>query len=158
MRLNRPYREEDLMTDTMANGGASGAAGQIRNDYPWLAKYPETVDWSAQLKGEPLPDILDRTVRDYGNSTCTYFMGATMKYKEIGALADKAAKGLQELGIGKGARVGLLLPNVPYYPILYYGILKAGGIVVNFNPLYTLEELERQAKDRGIDMMMTLDL
>ncbi|MGF1621802.1 MAG: long-chain fatty acid--CoA ligase [Rhodomicrobiaceae bacterium] len=146
------------MTETMVNAGAPEAASQIRNDYPWLAKYPETVDWFAELKGEPLPDILDRTVRDYGNSTCTYFMGATMNYKEIGELADKAAKGLQELGVQKGTCVGLLLPNVPYYPILYYGILKAGGIVVNFNPLYTLEELERQARDSGIDMMMTLDL
>jgi hypothetical protein len=86
------------MTQTMVNEGAPDAASRIRNDYPWLAKYPETVDWFAELKGEPLPDILDRTVRDYGNLTCTYFMGATMKYKEIGALADKAAKGLQELG------------------------------------------------------------
>jgi long-chain acyl-CoA synthetase len=60
--------------------------------------------------------------------------------------------------VRKGTRVGLLLPNVPYYPILYYAILKAGGIVVNFNPLYTIEEITHQAKDSGITMMVTLDL
>jgi len=145
------------MTDTAAIGDSQTGA-PLRNDYPWLANYPESVDWFADLKGEPLPDLLDRTVRDYGSSICTNFMGATMDYRQIGELADKAAKGFQDLGVGKGTRVGLLLPNVPYYPILYYAILKAGGIVVNFNPLYTSQELERQAKDSGIEMMATLDL
>ena len=60
-------------------------------------------------------------------STCTYFMGAKLSYKDIGAMVDKAAKGLQEMGVKKGTRVGLLLPNIPYFPILYYAILKAGG-------------------------------
>jgi long-chain acyl-CoA synthetase len=146
------------MSDAMLHGTPQGGGEQGRNDYQWLRSYPKNVDWFAELKGEPLPDILDRTVRDYGASTCTYFMGATMKYDEIGALASKAAKGLQELGVRKGTRVGLLLPNVPYYPILYYAILKAGGIVVNFNPLYTIEEITHQAKDSGITMMVTLDL
>lgn len=146
------------MSDAMLHGSPRGAEEQGRNDYQWLRSYPQNVDWFAELTGEPLPDILDRTVRDYGASTCTYFMGATMKYDEIGALANKAAKGLQELGVKKGTRVGLLLPNVPYYPILYYAILKAGGIVVNFNPLYTIEEITHQAKDSGITMMVTLDL
>jgi long-chain acyl-CoA synthetase len=146
------------MSDAMLHGSPRGAEEQGRNDYQWLRSYPQNVDWFAELTGEPLPDILDRTARDYGASTCTYFMGATMKYDEIGALASKAAKGLQELGVRKGTRVGLLLPNVPYYPILYYAILKAGGIVVNFNPLYTIEEITHQAKDSGITMMVTLDL
>jgi long-chain acyl-CoA synthetase len=146
------------MTDTMLNSAPKAGAGYPRNDYPWFKKYPKTVDWFAELKAEPLPDILDRTVRDFPNAPCTHFMGAEMTYKQIGALADKAAKGFQAMGVKKGDRVALLLPNVPYYPILYYGILKAGGIVVNFNPLYTVEEIARQIKDSGSTMMVTLDL
>jgi long-chain acyl-CoA synthetase len=145
------------MTEAMLNGGAA-RSGLLRNDYPWLKRYPSNVDWFAELRGEPLPEILDRTVREFPNHTCTYFMGATMTYKEIGALADKAAKGFQQMGVKKGDRVALLLPNVPYYPIAYYGILKAGGIVVNFNPLYTVEEIARQVKDSGSTIMVTLDL
>ncbi len=146
------------MTETTLSAASGAANPQIRNDYPWLRAYPKSVDWYAPLKGEPLPDMLDRTVRDFGGAVSTYFMGATMTYKEIGALVDKAAKGLQAMGVTKGTRVGLLLPNVPYYPILYYAILKAGGIVVNFNPLYTVEELAHQVKDSGVRIMATLDL
>ncbi len=147
------------MTQTTLRPVADHAGDRgSRDDFQWFRTYPKTIDWHAELKGEPLPDILDRTVRDYPDSVCTYFMGAKMPYKDIGALADKAAKGLQQLGVKKGDRVGLLLPNVPYYPILYYAILKAGGIVVNFNPLYTVEEIAYQAKDSGVRIMATLDL
>ena len=85
-------------------------------------------------------------------------MGQPLTYAEIGALSDRAAKGLQELGVRKGVNVGLLLPNSPTFIIFYYGILKAGGTVVNFNPLYTVEELSHQAQDSGTKMMVTLDL
>ncbi len=146
------------MAETTLNAFPSAAKPEIRHDYQWLRTYPKNVDWFAPLKGEPLPDMLDRTVRDYGGASATYFMGAAMTYRQIGALADKAAKGLQAMGVKKGTRVGLLLPNVPYYPILYYAILKAGGIVVNFNPLYTVEELSHQVKDSGTAIMATLDL
>ena len=146
------------MADTVRGANEAARDRHIPNGYPWLKAYPKNADWYATLRGEALHDILDRTVRDYGASTCTYFMGATKSYKEIGAEVDKAALGLQQMGVKKGTRVGLLLPNVPYYPILYYAILKAGGIVVNFNPLYTIEEITHQAKDSGTNIMATLDL
>ena len=139
--------------DAAANAGVQG-----RDNYQWFRTYPKSIDWYAELKPEPLPALLDRTVREYGASTCTYFMGATMSYKQIGAMVDKAAKGLQEMGVRKGMRVGLLLPNIPYFPIMYYAILKAGGTVVNFNPLYTVEEITHQVKDSGTTIMVTLDL
>jgi long-chain acyl-CoA synthetase len=148
------------MTETQLKAALNAELdnGHGDRDYQWFRSYPKNVDWCAELKGEPLQDILDRTVRDYGDTTCTYFMGATMSYKQIGALVDKTAKGLQAMGVKKGTRVGLLLPNVPYFPILYYGALKAGAIVVNFNPLYTVEELAHQVKDSGTTIMATLDL
>ncbi len=146
------------MSDSALGVGEADGSPIRTNDYQWFRSYPKNVDWYAELKAEPLPDILDRTVREFPNATCTYFMGATMTYKQIGTLVNKAAKGLQQAGVKKGMRVGLLLPNAPYFPILYYAILKAGGVVVNFNPLYTIEEIAHQAKDSGTSMMVTLDL
>jgi long-chain acyl-CoA synthetase len=148
------------MAETRASAATNIASGSGRgkDNYQWLRTYPKGIDWYAELKPELLPDILDRTVRDYGGSVCTYFMGASLTYKDIGAQVDKAARGLQALGVKKGARVGLLLPNIPYFPILYYAILKAGGTVVNFNPLYTVEEIIHQVKDSGTTIMVTLDM
>jgi len=149
------------MTETTLNAVANkgvNAGVKGRDNYQWFRTYPKSIDWYADLKPEPLPDILDRTVREYGDSTCTYFMGAKLSYRDIGAMVDKAAKGLQEIGVKKGMRVGLLLPNIPYFPIMYYAILKAGGTVVNFNPLYTVEEIAHQVKDSGTSIMVTLDL
>ena len=101
---------------------------------------------------------MDRAVANHGNRPCTNFLGRTMTYKEIGALVDRTAAGLQKLGVTKGTKVGLFLPNCPTFVIYYYAILKAGGTVVNFNPLYTLEELTYQLKDSDTEIMVTLDL
>src|SRR4029077_5425925 len=81
-----------------------------------------------------------------------------LSYQEIAQLAGKAAAGLQKLGVGKGTKVGLFLPNSPTYLIYYYGVLKAGGTIVNYNPLYTLEELSFQLKDSHTELLVTLDL
>jgi len=85
-------------------------------------------------------------------------MGKRLSFAEIGELSDRAAKGLRAMGVGEGVKVGLLLPNTPTFVIFYYGVLKAGGTVVNFNPLYSLEEIEFQIRDSGTKIMVTLDL
>ena len=85
-------------------------------------------------------------------------MGKRLSFAEIGELSDRAAKGLRAIGVGEGVKVGLLLPNTPTFVIFYYGVLKAGGTVVNFNPLYSLEEIEAQIRDSGAKIMVTLDL
>ncbi|HYM98928.1 MAG TPA: AMP-binding protein, partial [Aestuariivirgaceae bacterium] len=102
--------------------------------------------------------LLDRAVQAYGPRPCTYFMGKRLSFAEIGDLSDRAAKGLQAMGVGEGVKVGLLLPNTPTFLIFYYGVLKAGGTVVNFNPLYSLEEIEFQIRDSRTRIMVTLDL
>ncbi len=73
-------------------------------------------------------------------------------------MVDRAAAGLQKLGVKKGTKVGLFLPNCPTFIIYYFATLKAGGTVVNYNPLYTLEELTFQVKDSETELMVTLDL
>lgn len=102
--------------------------------------------------------FLDDAVAAFGDRPCTYFMGRRLSYAEIGALSDRAAKGLRALGVGEGVKVGLLLPNSPTFIIFYFGVLKAGGTIVNFNPLYSLDEIEFQIRDSDTKIMVTLDL
>jgi long-chain acyl-CoA synthetase len=94
----------------------------------------------------------------YPGRTCINFLGKRSSYAEIGALVDRAVKGLQSLGVGKGTKVGLLLPNCPAFVIFYFGILKTGATVVNCNPLYTTEELDHQITDSETEILVTLDL
>jgi long-chain acyl-CoA synthetase len=129
-----------------------------RPAHPWLGCYPEGVDWNAQFEHLAVHELLDIAVQKFGTRPCTNFFGKTLTYQEIGLLVDKAAAGLQGLGVRKGTKVGLFLPNCPTYLIYYYGILKAGGIVVNYNPLYTLEELTFQLADSQTELLVTLDL
>lgn len=102
--------------------------------------------------------VLDRTVAAHGDRPAIDFLGRRYTYREVGELVDRAAQGFQQLGVRKGVRVGLCLPNTPYFVICYYAILKIGGIVVNYNPLYVERELRHQVEDSGTTLMVTLDL
>ena len=85
-------------------------------------------------------------------------MGRRIKYAELDALADRAAAGLQALGVGPGVHVGLYLPNTPHYVIAFFGVLKAGGAVVNYSPLDAERVLEHKVEDSRTDILVTLDL
>ena len=106
----------------------------------------------------PIPDFLDETVRRFGERTGVDFLGRTWRWREIGRTVERVAVGLAALGVGKGTRVGLCLPNTPYYLIAYFAVLRLGGTVVNFNPLYVERELADQVRDSGTTIMVTLDL
>lgn len=127
-------------------------------NYPWLKSYPRTVDWFAKFTPTPLPTLLDSAVARFGAKPATSFLGKTLTYADLAFQVNRAAKGLQELGVKKGVQVGLLFPNCPAFVAYYYAILKAGGTVVSFNPLYTAPELTHQAKDAAVEIMITLDL
>lgn len=126
--------------------------------YPWQKSYPSDIDWAESYKGKPHFEILDQAVSRYGNDICSYFLGKELTYSEIGLKANQVAEGLQALGLKKGDKVGLFLPNCPTYIYFFFGILKAGGIVVNYNPLYSIDELEFQVKNSETKYMVTLDL
>ncbi len=126
--------------------------------YPWLSSYPQGVAWDQEFAARPVFAFLDDAVARYPDQPCTNFLGKALSYAEIGRLVDRTAAGLQRMGVGKGTRVGLLLPNSPTFLIYYYATLKAGGTVVNYNPLYTLEELTAQVRDSETELMVTLDL
>ncbi len=102
--------------------------------------------------------ILSRTAEAHPELPCLDFLGAKMTYAEVLDTARRAARGLQDLGVRKGDRVGLCLPNSPYYVIGYFATLMIGATVVNFNPLYTEDELRHQIEDSDITVMFTLDL
>ncbi len=106
----------------------------------------------------PATDIFDQSVKQWPNRPCIDFLGAKWTYAEVGDLVDRAAAGFRRLGVTRGTRVGLCLPNTPYYVVCWFAVLKAGGIVVNYNPLYVERELKHQIEDSGTTIMVTLDL
>jgi len=143
-----------MTTKAHVNAPAAGTESSL----PWLSQYPEGVDWNMPLTVAPLYTLLDDTVAKFGNLTCTNFLGNKLTYAEIGELVDRTTAALQRIGVGKGTKVGLFLPNSPTFIIYFFAVLKAGGTVVNFNPLYTVRELADQIKDSDTDFMVTFDL
>ena len=124
----------------------------------WLSAYPKGVDWHQRFEPQPLYRLVDDARTAYGGRPATNFLGKVMTYAEIGRSVDTVAAGLQRLGVGRGSKVGLFLPNSPTFIVYYFAILKAGGTVVNYNPLYANEELEFQVRDSETELMVTLDL
>jgi len=119
---------------------------------------PAADAWSDCTGTEPLYTLLDDAAARFSDRPCVNFLGKSYDYAEISDLVNRAAQGFQQIGVVKGTRVGLCLPNSPYFVICYYAILKAGGTVVNFNPLYVSREIEHQIEDSGTEIMVTLDL
>lgn len=136
----------------------NGADGGVGASHPWLSAYPSNVDWNAEISVKPLYALMDEAAERFAERVCIDFLDKRYTYREIGDLVNRAAKGLSRLGVRRGVKVGLFLPNCPYSVIFYFGILKAGGTVVNFNPLYAERELLHQATDSETEFMVTLDL
>jgi long-chain acyl-CoA synthetase len=105
-----------------------------------------------------LPAMLERTVSAGPDAPFLHFLGRSYSYRQIHDQARAFAAGLQAIGIAKGDRVGLFLPNVPIYAAAYYGAMMAGAVVVNFSPLYSVEELSWQVGDSGTRVLVTLDV
>ena len=139
-------------------GHRSGPDAAPAPDLPWLSRYPRGVDWRMPLNVAPLYTLLDDAAARHGRLVCSNFLGKTLTYAEIARLVDRTAAGLQRLGVKKGTKVGLFLPNSPTFIVYFYAVLKAGGTVVNYNPLYTVSELTGQVKDSDTEIMVTLDL
>jgi long-chain acyl-CoA synthetase len=126
--------------------------------HPWLRSYPAGLEWTAPVEVRPVPHILDDAVAKWGDRPAIDFMGRRIAYRELGALVDRAAKGLQALGVGPCSHVGLYLPNTPHTVISFFAILKAGGVVVNYSPLDAERVLEHKVEDSETDFIVTLNL
>jgi long-chain acyl-CoA synthetase len=120
------------------------------NNRPWLAVYPQGVpaDIDASQYGS-LVQLMEESFQKYAARPAYVFMGKEVSYGEIDSLSRAFAAYLQGLGLTKGDRVAIMMPNVPQYPVAVAAILRAGFVVVNVNPLYTPRELEHQLKDSG---------
>ena len=125
---------------------------------PWLRAYPEGIDWAFNEPPGTLTALLDEAVRRFGPRPAMDFLGRRWSYGELGAQVERAAAGFARLGAGPGTRVGLCLPNSPYFVVAFFAALKAGATVVNFNPLYVEAELAAQAADSGTTIMVAIDL
>lgn len=129
-----------------------------KKTYPWLAHYPENISWEAHIEPRSMCDVLDETVQKYSTRPAFDFMDKKYNWAQIGDLVEKFAAGLQSIGVKKNDKVGLFLPNSPTFLIAYYSVLKIGGVVVNYNPLYAERELRHQIEDSETDILITLDL
>lgn len=126
--------------------------------FPWTKSYPAGVHWDAELPIMPVPQLLDDTAAKWPDQIALDFMGKKTTYRELQDQVNHAAQGFQQLGVKPGVHVGLFLPNTPHYVISFFGVLKAGGTVVNYSPLDAEKVLEHKVEDSRTDIIVTLDL
>lgn len=127
-------------------------------EHVWLKSYPEGIGFEIDIPSKPLDQQFDEAAAKWPRKVLCDFFGRHTTYARMAELVARAARGLQDIGVGKGTHVGLYLPNTPHYIIGYFAILKAGGTVVNFSPLYAERELLHQVEDSETEFMITLDL
>ena len=125
---------------------------------PWIKSYPRGVRWDAELTTMPVQQILERSAAKWPDNPALDFMNKKILYRELDDLANRAAKGFQKLGVRPGVHVELYLPNTPHYIIAFFGVMKAGGTVVNYSPLDAEKVLEHKVDDSETDILVTLDL
>jgi long-chain acyl-CoA synthetase len=123
---------------------------------PWLKLYDKGVPQHIDYPVIPLFGLLEESARKYPDSPCTIFKGAVITYREMDQITDQLAAGIAALGIKKGDRVGIFMPNTPQFVITFFAILKAGGVVVSVNPLYSAREIIHQVNDAGIEVMFVM--
>jgi long-chain acyl-CoA synthetase len=128
------------------------------DEWPWLSQYPPGVPHGVTFPKLPLSGILDDVARRHGRAPALVFEGQSMSWLEVRSLADRFGASLYRLGVGKGDRVVLLLPNVPHFVVAYYAVLKLGAVIVPANPLCVERELELQVRESGAKVIVTLDV
>jgi len=122
----------------------------------WIKHYDPGIAPEIEVPEIPLHQFLEEAARKYPNRTATILKGARLGYAELDQLTDRLAAGLAAMGLQRGDRVAIFMPNSPQFVIAFYGILKAGGVAVATNPLYTPRELEHQMKDSGAEFILVM--
>jgi len=125
---------------------------------PWLDSYPPGVPEHIEVPETNLARLLDSAARDFANAPALHFEGRTTSYAQLADQAWRFAGALAGLGVTKGTRVGLLLPNCPQAVVALFGALRLGAVVVQNNPLYTERELGHQLGDAEVEVLVCLDL
>lgn len=126
---------------------------------PWLVHYPDGIVWDITVDTRPVHEQVLAACAGKTTATALDFLGATTSFGDLARDIIALAGALQQqFGVKKGVRVALMLPNTPFYVVAYYAVLRAGGTVVNCNPLYTVDELTHIVGDSGAELLVTLDL
>ncbi|NHM31250.1 long-chain-fatty-acid--CoA ligase [Neobacillus terrae] len=123
----------------------------------WLAQYPNSIESTITIPEKSLPQILLETTKTYPQHNALSFYGKKTTYEQLSQLVSHFASALQSRGVQKGDRVAIMLPNCPQYVISYYGVLTAGAIVTQVNPMSVERELEYILKDSGADTIVVLE-
>ncbi len=124
----------------------------------WYSHYERGVPRSIDYPEKPLWKILEETAKSYPSNTAIWFEGWQCDYRQLFEFSCQFSNFLRALGLEKGDKVGIMLPNVPHYIISYYATLMAGGVIVQLNPLYTPNELEFMLNDSETKILITLDI
>ncbi len=125
-------------------------------EYAWFKFYDPGVPHQIDYPPIPLQGLLEISAKKFPDQPCTIFNGAVITYREMDELTDQLAAGIASLGVKKGDRVGIFMPNTPQFVITFFAILKAGAVVVSVNPLYKAREIIHQVNDAGIEVMFVM--
>lgn len=125
---------------------------------PWLKSYPKDVNYFANIEAKPIFHLLDEAVKNFPENQAIDFENEIIKYGTLGKMVEKASKAFTKIGVKRGTKVAIFLPNCPQFIITYFAVLKAGGCVVNCSPLYSESEVEFLAKDSETEIIVTLNL
>jgi long-chain acyl-CoA synthetase len=126
---------------------------------PWIDHYPDGIAWDVELNLKPVHEQVLAACAKAPDALALDFVGGRITFGQLAGAIRAFAGALQaKYGVTKGKRVALLLPNTPFYVVAYYGVLLAGGTVVNCNPLYTVHELTHITSNADAEVLVTLDL
>ena len=124
----------------------------------WLKRYPPGVPHEVRYdEFKSVKDLFEASVKKFADRPAYHCMGKSITFADLDRMSRAFAAWLQAQGFGKGVRVAIMMPNVLQYPVALFGTHRAGGVVVNVNPLYTARELEHQLKDAGAEVIVILE-
>ena len=128
------------------------------DNHPWFRNYPPGVPHDVDISAYgSLVDLFEESFSRYATRSAYLYLGRTMSYADLDRQSAEFSSYLQSLGLQRGARVAIMLPNMPQFPVTMVGALRAGMVVVNVNPLYTARELEHQLRDSGAEVLVILE-
>ena len=130
---------------------------RLLKERPWLKEYDPETPYIARIPTFPAGDVLRNTAAGFPDKQAIWFYGWTCTFWELFRSVNRFANAILSLGVKQGDRIGLLLPNCPQFVIAFWSIVTMGGVVVNMNPMYTVDELEFMAKTTQLKALITFD-
>jgi long-chain acyl-CoA synthetase len=129
-----------------------------RRQYAWESSYPAGMRWDSPITTSTLQELLDRAVADYGDRPALEYLNHSISYRELGKHAARAAAAFRHIGIDRDCAVALLLPNTPWHPVTFFGVLRTGARIVHLSPLDVERELIHKLTDSGARTIVTTNL